>query len=55
MSLPFLWSASTQKGLRKCGNKLIILDQNNDGHHNDMIIMGSIAVDKKGHRIGIGN
>lgn len=56
VSLPFaepsakmLRSASTQKGLRKWGNKLITLDQNNDGHHIDMIIMGSVAVDKKGN------
>ncbi|XP_050429463.1 uncharacterized protein LOC126838796 isoform X2 [Adelges cooleyi] len=64
VSLPFaepsakmLRSASTQKGLRKWGNKLITLDQNNenDVHHIDMIILGSVAVDKKGRRIGIGN
>lgn len=61
VSLPFaepsakmLRSASTQKGLRKWGNKLITLDQNNDVHI-DMIILGSVAVDKKGRRIGIGN
>ncbi|XP_025206478.1 uncharacterized protein LOC112602557 isoform X2 [Melanaphis sacchari] len=61
VSLPFaepsakmLRSASTQKGLRKWGNKLITLDQNNDIHI-DMIILGSVAVDKKGRRIGIGN
>lgn len=56
VSLPFaepsakiLKSASTQKGIRKWGNKLITLDQNSDDHHIDMIIMGSVAVDKKGH------
>lgn len=55
VSLPFaepsakiLRSASTQKGLRKYGNKLITLDHNSDGHHIDMIILGSVAVDKKG-------
>lgn len=55
VSLPFaepsakmLRSASTQKGLRKWGNKLITLDQNNDVHI-DMIILGSVAVDKKGN------
>lgn len=55
VSLPFaeptarmLRSASTQKGLRKWGNKLITLDQNNDGYHIDMVILGSVAVDKKG-------
>lgn len=55
VSLPFaepstkiLRSASTQKGLRKWGNKLITLDHNSDGHHIDMIILGSVAVDKKG-------
>lgn len=54
VSLPFpepsakiLRSASTQKGLRQWGNKLITLDHN-DGHHIDMIILGSVAVDKKG-------
>lgn len=54
VTLPFaepsskmLRSASTQKGLRKWGNRLITLDQNN-GHHIDMIILGSVAVDKKG-------
>ncbi|XP_025406178.1 uncharacterized protein LOC112680335 isoform X2 [Sipha flava] len=62
VSLPFaepsaklLRSASTQKGLRKWGNKLTTLDKNNDSHHIDMIILGSVAVDRKGHRIGIGN
>lgn len=55
MSLPFaepsakmLRSASTQKGLRKWGNKLITLDQNTEEHHIDMIILGSVAVDKEG-------
>lgn len=54
MSLPFaepsikmLKSASTQKGLRKWGKRLITLDQN-IGDHIDMIILGSVAVDKKG-------
>lgn len=42
-----LKAASTQKGLRKWGTKLITLDHN-DGHHIDMIILGSVAVDKKG-------
>ncbi|XP_050547575.1 uncharacterized protein LOC126909201, partial [Daktulosphaira vitifoliae] len=63
VSLPFaepsakmLRSASTQKGLRKWGNKLITLDQKNeDVPHIDMIVLGSVAVDKKGRRIGIGN
>jgi len=56
VSLPFaepsskmLKSASTQKGLRKWGTKLITLDENNDGHHIDMIILGSVAVDKRGN------
>lgn len=55
VSLPFaepsaklLRSASTQKGLRKWGTKLITSDTNNDGHHIDMIILGSVAVDRKG-------
>jgi len=56
VSLPFpepstkiLKSASTQKGLRKWGTKLITLDNKSDGHHIDMIIMGSVAVDKRGN------
>lgn len=55
VSLPFpepsaklLRSASTQKGIRKWGNRLITSDNNNEGHHIDMIILGSVAVDKKG-------
>lgn len=55
VSLPFaepsaklLRSASTQKGLRKWGNKLITSDNNTDSYHIDMIILGSVAVDRKG-------
>lgn len=55
VSLPFpepsakmLRSASSRKGIRKWGNKLITSDNNNEGHHIDMIILGSVAVDKKG-------
>lgn len=47
-SAKMLRSASTQKGLRKWGNKLITLDQNTEDHHIDMIILGSVAVDKEG-------
>lgn len=47
-SVKMLKTASTQKGLRKWGTKLITLDHNNEGHHIDMIILGSVAVDKKG-------
>lgn len=47
-SIKMLRSASTQKGLRKWGNKLITSGQNNADHHVDMVILGSVAVDKKG-------
>lgn len=47
-SIKMLKSASTQKGLRKWGNKLITLDHNSEGHHIDMVILGSVAVDRKG-------
>lgn len=49
VSLPFaepsvkmLKSASTLKGLRKWGQKLVTSD------HIDMVILGSVAVDRKG-------
>lgn len=40
--------ASTQRGLRKWGKKLITSGPNNENHHVDMIILGSVAVDRKG-------